>query len=77
MKLGASPRGSLGLLKAARSIAAASGRGFVTPDDVKAVAMPVLSHRILLRPEAQLQGRTAEEVIIRAIQSVPVPRTAS
>ena len=77
VKLGASPRGSLGLLKAARSIAAASGRGFVTPDDVKAVAMPVLSHRILLRPEAQLQGRTAEEVIIRAIQSVPVPRTAS
>ncbi|HUZ20941.1 MAG TPA: MoxR family ATPase [Acidimicrobiales bacterium] len=75
IRLGVSPRGSLALVKAARAAAAAEGRPFVTPEDVKAVATMVLSHRVLLRPEAELQGRTSAEMIQRALQSVPVPRT--
>lgn len=62
-------------MKAARAAAASEGRPFVTPEDVKAVATMVLSHRVLLRPEAELQGRTSVEMIQRALQSVPVPRT--
>lgn len=75
VRLGASPRGSLALLRAARATAAASGRPFVAPEDVKAVAVPVLAHRVLLRPEAELQGRTSAELVARALQSVPIPRT--
>ncbi len=59
IRLGVSPRGSLALVKAARAAAASEGRPFVTPEDVKAVATMVLSHRVLLRPEAELQGRTS------------------
>jgi MoxR-like ATPase len=62
------------VLRAARATAAASGRTYVSPDDVKAVAGPVLAHRIILQPEAELQGRTQTEVIERVLQSVPVPR---
>ena len=75
VRLGVSPRGSLALLRAARATAAASGRPFVTPEDVKGVAVGVLGHRVLLRPEAELQGRTSAELIARALQAVPVPRT--
>jgi MoxR-like ATPase len=77
VRLGVSPRGSLALLKAARATAAADGRSFVTPEDVKAVATSVLAHRILLRPEAELEGRTNSELVARALQSVPVPRTVA
>ena len=77
VRLGVSPRGSLALLKAARATAAAAGRSFVTPEDVKAVATSVLAHRILLRPEAELEGRTNSELVARALQGVPVPRTVS
>jgi MoxR-like ATPase len=77
VRLGVSPRGSLALLKAARATAAADGRSFVTPEDVKAVATSVLAHRILLRPEAELEGRTNSELVARALQGVPVPRTVS
>lgn len=77
IRLGVSPRGSLALLRAARAAAAASGRGFVVPEDVKEMATPVLAHRMLLRPEAELQGRTAPEMVARALQAVPVPRTIS
>jgi MoxR-like ATPase len=77
VRLGASPRGSLGVLKAARASAAVAGRTFVTPEDVKAVAVPVLAHRLLMRPEAELQGRTNEEIVLRALQTVPVPRNAA
>jgi MoxR-like ATPase len=76
VRLGVSPRGSLALLKAARATAAAAGRAFVLPDDVKAVASSVMAHRILLRPEAELEGRTNSELVARALQGVPVPRTA-
>jgi MoxR-like ATPase len=77
VRLGVSPRGSLALLKAARATAAADGRSFVTPEDVKAVATSVLAHRILLRPEAELEGRTNSELVSRALQGVPVPRTVA
>jgi len=77
LRLGVSPRGSLALLRAARACAAASGRPYVTPEDVKAMASVVLAHRVILQPDAELQGRTGAELITRAVQSVPVPRAVS
>jgi MoxR-like ATPase len=74
LRLGVSPRGSLALLRAARACAAAAGRPFVTPEDVKTMAPVVLAHRVILQPDAELQGRTGAELIARAVQSVPVPR---
>jgi MoxR-like ATPase len=74
LRLGVSPRGSLALLRAARACAAADGRPFVTPEDVKTMAPVVLAHRVILQPDAELQGRTGTELIARAVQSVPVPR---
>ncbi|MGH9056856.1 MAG: AAA family ATPase [Acidimicrobiales bacterium] len=75
VRLGVSPRGGLALLRAARVTAAAAGRSYVTPDDVKAMAKSTLAHRVILRPDAEIQGRTAGEMIARALQAVPVPRT--
>ena len=75
LRLGVSPRGSLALLRAARACAAAAGRSFVIPEDVKELAPVVLAHRIILQPDAELQGRTGTELIARAVQSVPVPRS--
>lgn len=74
VRLGVSPRGGLALLRAARVAAAAAGRPFVTPDDVQAMALPTLAHRVVMRPDAEVQGRTSAEVITRAVQAVPVPR---
>jgi MoxR-like ATPase len=76
LRLGVSPRGSLALLRAARAMAASLGRPYVVPEDVKAMAPVVLAHRVILQPDAELQGRTGIELIARAVQSVPVPRTA-
>jgi MoxR-like ATPase len=76
LRLGVSPRGSLALLRSARAAAAVAGRPYVIPEDVKEMAPVVLSHRVILQPEAELQGRTGIELITRAVQSVPVPRTA-
>ena len=70
---GASPRGATALLKAARAFAWLNGRGYVTPDDVKAVAVPVLRHRLFLRPEAELDGATPEAVLAALLHGVPVP----
>jgi MoxR-like ATPase len=56
-------------------VAAATGRSYVTPEDIKALALPTLAHRVILRPDAEVQGRTAPEVIARTLQAVPVPRT--
>jgi MoxR-like ATPase len=75
LRLGVSPRGSLALLRAARACAAAYGRPFVTPEDVKEMAPVVLAHRVILQPDAELQGRSGAELIARAVQSVPVPRS--
>ncbi|MGQ9477081.1 MAG: AAA family ATPase [Candidatus Bipolaricaulia bacterium] len=72
--LGASPRGSLALMKLSRAKAALEGRDFVLPDDVKAVAKPALVHRLILKPELWMRELAAEEVIERALATVPVPK---
>jgi MoxR-like ATPase len=73
LRLGASPRATLHLQRAARTRAAVAGRHFVTPDDVKETMRPILTHRIILRVEAQMRGRTAEDVIDDIAEAVPVP----
>lgn len=72
--VGAGPRATQSLLLAGRCYAAISGRDFVTPDDIRAMADPVLCHRIVLRPEFEIEGLTATEAVRKLIQSVPVPR---
>ncbi|SBS74665.1 conserved hypothetical protein [uncultured Mycobacterium sp.] len=74
LQLGVSPRGATALLGTARSWAWLSGRGYVTPDDVKAMARPTLRHRIGLRPEAELEGATPDGVLDGILAAVPVPR---
>jgi MoxR-like ATPase len=74
LQLGVSPRGATALLGSARAWAWLSGRNYVTPDDVKAMARPVLRHRIGLRPEAELEGATPDGVLDGILSSVPVPR---
>lgn len=71
--LGASPRASLGLLRAARAGAAVEGRDFITPDDVKRLALPVLAHRLILSPEAQMNQTSPHEVLRELLSTVPVP----
>lgn len=73
IRLGASPRASLGIHHAARALAAIRGRGYVIPDDVKALAVPVLAHRLILKPEARLRGRTAKTLVEQILETVPVP----
>jgi MoxR-like ATPase len=77
IELGASPRASIALVRAAQVIAASEGRTFVTPDDVKPMVAPVLRHRVMLHPDAQLQGITADERIEEIVKAVPVPRLAA
>jgi MoxR-like ATPase len=72
--LGASPRASLSIMKTAKAMAALSGRHFVIPEDVRKVAIPVLNHRILLTPEKEMEGLTADMVIDEITQSIEVPR---
>ena len=74
LQLGVSPRGATGLMSAARAWAWLSGRDYVTPDDVKALARPALRHRVALRPEAELEGVTADAVLDGILTTVPVPR---
>ena len=73
LAVGASPRGSLALLKLSRAKAALSGRDFVVPEDVKAIAGPALAHRLTLRPELWVQRIRAEDVVAEALESVPTP----
>lgn len=77
IELGASPRASIAMMKAAQVIAASEGRDFVTPDDVKPMAKAVLRHRVMLHPDAELQGVTADERIDDILRAVPVPRAAA
>ncbi|MBT2249917.1 MoxR family ATPase [Arthrobacter sp. BHU FT2] len=72
--LGVSPRGATALLNTSRAWAWLSGRTFVTPDDVKALALPCLRHRVALQPEAQMDGVRVDEVLGSILASVPVPR---
>jgi MoxR-like ATPase len=74
VRLGASPRAGVGLLAAARARAALRGAEWLTPDDVKAVAPPVLRHRLVLRPEAELAGASPDELVAELLETVPVPR---
>ena len=72
--VGAGPRASQALLLASRAHAALTGRDFVTPDDIKAMAVPVLDHRLILRPEFEIEGVTVSEVIQKVLQEIAVPR---
>ncbi len=72
--LGASPRASLAILTSSKAIAAMRGRDFITPDDIREVAIPVLQHRVMLTPEREMEGLTSGEIIRQLIQSVEVPR---
>ncbi|MEU7213566.1 MoxR family ATPase [Streptomyces sp. NPDC044989] len=74
LTLGVSPRGATALLSTARAWAWLTGRDYVTPDDVKALALPTLRHRVQLRPEAEMEGVTADSVINAILAHVPVPR---
>ena len=71
--MGSSPRGTLALMKLARVGAMLDGRDFVVPDDVKAVAVPALAHRIALRPELWVRHVMAEDVVRECLAAVPVP----
>jgi MoxR-like ATPase len=73
LALGASPRAGIALLRVAKARALAEGRDYVLPDDVKAIARPVLSHRLILAPEARSAGLTAEEIVGEAVEQTPVP----
>jgi MoxR-like ATPase len=74
LQMGSSIRGPLALALGARALAALRGRGYVTPDDVKALAYPSLRHRIVLKPDAEIEGLTADDVLGRILAGVEVPR---
>ena len=74
MLVGAGPRATQALLLASRAKAATEGPDFVTPDDIKEMAIPVLEHRLILRPEFELEGMALSEVIGRIMEEIAVPR---
>jgi len=76
LALGVSPRGALALQRAAQTLAAGAGREYVIPDDVKVLAPTVLTHRMLVAPEAELRGVSPDDVLERVLAGVPVPRAA-
>ncbi|MET0496623.1 MAG: MoxR family ATPase [Actinoplanes sp.] len=77
LQLGASPRGSVALLRSARAVAATHDRDFVGPDDIKQVATPVLAHRLILTPDAEMRGRTTLDVLADVLDREPVPGSAA
>jgi len=72
--LGASPRASIAILNAAKSFAAIRGRDFVTPEDIKEAAIPVLQHRVIVTPEREMEGLTSVEIIKQIIEAIEIPR---
>jgi len=72
--LGASPRASIAILKASKAFAAMSGRDFVTPEDIKRAAIPVLHHRVIITPEREMEGITSKDIIKQIIETVEIPR---
>jgi len=72
--VGAGPRATMALVSASRARAALEMRDFVTPDDVRALAEPVLGHRLVIRPEFEIEGITVQELVNRVLEKVPVPR---
>ncbi|MEW9519928.1 AAA family ATPase [Streptomyces tubercidicus] len=77
LRLGASPRATLHLLRAAKAAAALQGREYTLPDDVQSLAVPVLAHRLLPTAQAQLNRRTAEQIVLEILQRVPVPEPSA
>ncbi len=73
IKMGASPRASLTMMKTAQALALFDGLEFVTPDHVQELAVPVLAHRVVIDPQAHFSGRTAEAVIKEVVEAVPAP----
>jgi MoxR-like ATPase len=76
LRFGASPRGSLGLMRAGQSLAALRGREFVLPDDIKHLVVPVLAHRLILNDEERLRGGTPEDLLEQILEQAPVPPPA-
>jgi MoxR-like ATPase len=76
LRLGASPRASLHLLRTAKAAAAMSGRDYVLPDDVQRLAVPVLAHRLIPAPSATVAGRSPEEILAEIVAKVPIPVTS-
>jgi MoxR-like ATPase len=74
LTLGASPRASIALLECSKALAAINGRDYVIPEDIKAIAPPVLRHRLLLRAEAEMEGFKADDVVRQVLGAVEVPR---
>ncbi len=74
LSLGASPRAAVSLMAVSKAFAAMDGRDYVIPDDVKASVRPVLRHRIMLRPEADLEGITPDQVLEDVLRAVEVPK---
>jgi MoxR-like ATPase len=72
--LGASPRASIGILNASKALAAMRGRDFILPDDIIYVTPSVLRHRLVLTPEKEMEGSTADDVITEIVQSIEIPR---
>jgi len=74
ISLGAGTRGAISLVRIGKAYAALDGRGFVTPDDIKRAALPVLRHRIQLTPEIAISGQDVDDVLLAVVESVPAPR---
>ncbi|MGH3712377.1 MAG: AAA family ATPase [Micromonosporaceae bacterium] len=77
VRLGLSPRGAIALTRAAQAYALAAGRPYVLPEDIKVLADPVMAHRLVLTPDAQLRGQTAGQVVAGVLDEVPVPQPAA
>jgi MoxR-like ATPase len=74
LSLGASPRAAVNLMTVAKGMAALEDRDYIIPDDVKAAAIPVLRHRVIMKPEAELEGLNSDQVLSQIIGSVEVPK---
>ena len=74
ISIGAGPRGGIALIRVARAVALLNGRTFVTPDDIKEMALPTLRHRIALTPEMEIEGRTKDEILTQLLDKTPAPR---
>jgi MoxR-like ATPase len=74
IELGAGPRATIALLETAKSLAVLRGRDFITPDDIKELAPAVLNHRVTLSPEAEMEGTTLDEIVVRIFERTEVPR---
>ena len=74
LSLGGSPRATVALMLAAKTLAAMEGRDYLIPDDVKAAAAPVLRHRLLVKPEADLEGISSDHVVAELLSAVEVPK---